>query len=123
MGQRRNVDELLLASLAAGKSVEEAAAAAGCSRATAFRRLEQPDFKQRLAQARAAMLDQALGHLSVGATGAAARLRQLSLTGKDERVQLAASKSLLELLLKVQQMAAIEERLEALEAAEKERQQ
>jgi hypothetical protein len=123
MGQRRNVDAQLLLALAAGKSPEEAATAAGCSRATAFRRLAQPDFQLRLAQARAAMMDQALGRLASAAAGAADVLQQLSQTGESEKVQLAASKALLDGLAKMRHLTDIEERLQALEAAEKERQQ
>jgi hypothetical protein len=64
------------------------------------------------------MLSQALGHLARGAAEAAAKLRQLSSQGTDERTQLAASKSLLQMLLQVQCQSEMEERLRKLEQRE-----
>jgi len=47
---RKNADDVLLASLAVGATIEDAAAKAGIAKRTAQRRMEDPDFTQRLRQ-------------------------------------------------------------------------
>ena len=52
-GSRRNADEAFLTALACGATVEAAARSAGISHTTAFRRLKNPEFRQRLQEVRA----------------------------------------------------------------------
>ena len=60
---RNRGDELLLGALAAGSPVEQAAETAGVSVRTAYRRLADPAFARRLAQARDELISSALGEL------------------------------------------------------------
>ena len=110
---RRNADELLAAELAAGKTVRDAAAAAGVSERTAYRRLEDEAFLYRVAALRAAMIDTAAGRLADGMAAAADVLRAL-LAADDDRVRLAAASKLIDSGLKVRELVDLEEELAAL---------
>jgi hypothetical protein len=107
-------DELLLGALAAGSSVEQAAETAGVSVRTAYRRLADPVFARRLAQARDELISSALGELVDSASEAVATLRAL-LSARDERVRLGAAKSTLEQLLRLRETLTLSQRLAALE--------
>jgi hypothetical protein len=109
-------DELLLAALASGTPVEQAAKTAGVSKRTAYRRLADPRFASRLAQARDELISSALGELVEGASKAVKTLRSL-LDAEDERVRLAAAKGHLEQLLRLRETLALNQRLAALERA------
>jgi hypothetical protein len=109
-------DELLVGALAAGRSVEDAARAAGVSTRTAYRRLADPGFARRLAQARDELISAALGELVESASEAVATLRAL-LRARDERIRLAAAKSTLEQLLRLRETLALSQRLAVLERA------
>jgi hypothetical protein len=85
-----------------GKSVKAAAALAGCSKRTAFRRLSNPDFKKQLAAARQAMLDRSIGHLAAGSTEAAIVLRNLLRAG-DQRIKLGSARALLTLGMQIRE--------------------
>jgi hypothetical protein len=111
---RNRGDELLLSALAAGSSVEQAAGAAGVSVRTAYRRLADPAFARRLAQARDTLISNALGELVECASEAVATLRAL-MQAEDERVRLGAAKSTLEQLLRLRETLALSQRLAALE--------
>jgi hypothetical protein len=111
--QRRG-DDSLLAALAAGSTVEVAAKAAGISVRTAYRRLADPVFARRLAQARDELISNALGELVECASEAVATLRAL-LSASDERVRLGAAKSTLDQLLRLRETLMLSQRLAALE--------
>jgi hypothetical protein len=111
--QRRG-DDSLLAALAAGSTVEVAAKAAGLSVRTAYRRLADPVFARRLAQARDELISNALGELVECASEAVATLRAL-LSASDERVRLGAAKSTLDQLLRLRETLMLSQRLAALE--------
>lgn len=113
--QRRG-DDSLLAALAAGSTVEDAAQTAGVSVRTAYRRLGDPGFARRLAQARDELISSALGELVDCASEAVATLRAL-LSASDERVRLGAAKSTLEQLLRLRETLMLSQRLAALERA------
>jgi len=116
VSSRARSDELLLASLAAGSSVEQAAQAAGLSVRTAYRRLADPAFAGRLAQARDELITNALGELVDSASGAVATLRAL-LEAPDERVKLGAAKTILDQLLRIRETLTLSQRLATLERA------
>lgn len=116
MSKRGSSDELLLKALVAGSPVEQAARTAGVSVRTAYRRLADPGFARRLAQARDELISSALGELVDCATEAVATLRAL-LTASDERVRLGAAKSTLEQLLRLRETLALSQRLATLERA------
>jgi hypothetical protein len=114
--ERRRADELLLAALASGSSVEQAAQAACVSIRTAYRRLANPEFAGRLTQARDELLLAALGELVGCATEAVATLREL-LSAPDDRIRLAAAKSTLEQLLRLRETLTLSQRMATLERA------
>src|SRR4051812_37627735 len=77
---RSRADEALTLALACGATVEAAAAKAGVSPTTAFRRLKDPEFQQRLQRARAEMVQRATAMLTAAAMEAVKTL--LDLQGK-----------------------------------------
>jgi hypothetical protein len=101
--------------LAAGLTVEAAAHKAGISPRTAHRRLAEPDFRRRVTQARAAMVERALGKLADGAAEAVDTLRKLMHKAKAESVRLAAARAMLELGNRLREAVELEQRLAALE--------
>src|SRR5205809_7974769 len=107
-------DELLLGALAAGRPVEHAAQIAGVSVRTAYRRLADPVFARRLAQARDELISSALGELVDCASEAVSTLRAL-LNDSEARVRLGAGKALLDQLLRIRETLTLSERLAALE--------
>jgi hypothetical protein len=112
----RRGDELLLRALAAGSSVEDAARTAGVSVRTAYRRLADPVFSRKLAEARDELIAAALTELVQSASEAVATLRGL-LGASDERVRLGAAKSTLDQLLRLRETLALSQRLATLERA------
>src|SRR5438067_2376122 len=115
---RRNADEALLMALACGATVESAAARAGVSPSTAYRRLNEAAFRRRLQQVRADMVHRTAGMLTAAAGEAVKALLALLKEGTPPAVRLGAAKAVLELGLKVREAAEVEQRLAALEDAE-----
>jgi hypothetical protein len=113
-GGRKNADAALLAHLAGGATVRTAAAKAGVSERTAFRRLADEAFRRRVAEARGAMLGRAVGRLSATATAAAAELRKL-LKAADAKVRLRAAVAVLTLGPRLRESEELEERIRILE--------
>ncbi len=111
---RRNADESLAAELAAGKTVRDAATAAGVAERTAFRRLEDPAFKARVAELRSEMVRTAAGRLVDGMTEAATVLRA-GLTDVDANVRHKSAVKLIELGVKLTELAELQRRVEDLE--------
>src|SRR5687767_9306925 len=88
-GDRKNADSVLIAALASGATVRDASALARVGERTAYRRLDDPDFKRRIADARAEMLARAVGTLADASTRAASTLNDL-LDAEHEGVALGA---------------------------------
>lgn len=109
-------DDLLAVALAAGREVAQAATDANVSERTAYRRLADADFRKRVNELRAAMVDRASGRLADSMADAATELRAL-LGSADERIRLAAAKGILETTIKVREATEVEARLLILEAA------
>ena len=63
MNAESNQDDELILALAGGASWRRAATAVGISPATVGRRLSDPDFRKRVTERRAELLDAASGHL------------------------------------------------------------
>ena len=116
-GDRSNADHLIVAALAAGSTVRDAATAAGVGERTVRRRLEDPAFRAWVEDARRAAIDLAVGRLADAAAFAASGLRALAERAESESVRLGACRTLLELGLKWREHGAVEERLAALERA------
>lgn len=115
-GDRSRADSLLLAALTAGQTVEGAAKLAGVSPRTVARRLEDPDFKSALADARRALLSQALGRLADGTTEAAEALRRNLKCGLPS-VEVVAAKAILAEVRAAIELDDLAGRVAALEAA------
>jgi hypothetical protein len=111
---RANADELIVAALASGHTLQEAAASAGVSPRTVSRRLADPAFKQRIHTLRGEMIGRALGRMADGMSDAAGTLRKL-LKAKGESVRLGACRAMLELGVKLRECVEFEARLTALE--------
>ena len=111
---RANADELIVAALAAGHTLQEAAETAGVSPRTVSRRLNDHAFKQRIQTLRGEMIGQAVGRMADGMSDAAATLRKL-LKAKGESVRLGACRAILELGVKLREAVEFEERLATLE--------
>jgi hypothetical protein len=112
---RQNADHLLAAELAAGKTVRDAAAAAGLAERTAHRRLTEPAFRAQVAELRGRMTDAAAGRLADGMAEAAAVLRNL-LADPDPNVRHKSAVKLIELGLKTRDVTELADRLARVEA-------
>jgi transposase len=112
---RHRADETLIASLATGVSIKEAAAQADVGERTAFRRLNDPSFRQRLAETKGRMLEAASAKLASSAGAACEELDRLLKKAKSESVRLAAARVILEQVLRMRDLVEIDQRLTALE--------
>jgi hypothetical protein len=110
-----NENDLLALALAEGDSVQAAADKVGIGRTTAYRRLADPAFKQRIQTMRGEMIGQALGRMANSMTAAADVLRDL-LKAESESIRLAAARTMLDLGTKLREAVELEERLAALES-------
>jgi transposase len=113
-GNKRAADAALIAHLAAGVIPAGAAKLAGVSEATAYRRLANPAFRQRVEDARAELWKRASAVLSKSAVEGAIVLRRL-LRSDDAKVRLQAAKIVLEQGMKVRDQVDIAQRVAALE--------
>jgi len=111
---RKNADEALAAALAGGRTVSEAATAAGVSPRTAYRRLQDAAFQARVRAIRDEMVGAAAGRLSEAMASAALVLRNL-LVSSNESVKCRAATRIIELGLKVTELHELEQRVAELE--------
>jgi len=111
---RATADELIACALATGKSHKDAAAEAGVSEKTVFRRAADAAFKARVAELRSDMVRTAAGRLVDGMTEAAGVLRA-GLTHRDPHIRHKSAVKLIELGVKVTELAELERRVEDLE--------
>lgn len=112
---RKTGDLALLARLAAGDPVAEAARQAGMSERTVYRRLGDEKFRHQLSAVRSQMLDRAIGKLADAATEAACTLRSL-LGAESETARLGAARAIFDHVTKLRESQELEERVAALEA-------
>jgi hypothetical protein len=112
---RRTADERLLLALACGATVEVAARQAGVSESTAYRRLAEPVFRQRLQRVRADFVQRTADTMTAAATEAVRTLLELLKPAAPPPVRLGAAKAVLEIGVKLREIAEVEERLAALE--------
>ncbi|WP_439624354.1 hypothetical protein [Gemmata sp.] len=113
--QRKKNEDALLLALACGATVEAAARQCNLTDRTIYRRLSEPAFKDRLQAPRADMVARAAGMLTAAAGEAVRTLLQLQ---KDApaTVRLGAARAVLELGMKLREVADLEARMAALEA-------
>jgi hypothetical protein len=114
-GRRTNADEQLLLALACGSTAEQAAAKAGVGVRTVFRRLEDAGFAGRLREMKADMVRRAAAALTAAAMEGVKTLLELMKPSNTGPVRLGAARAILEMGVKLREMAELEERLAALE--------
>ena len=113
-GERRNADAALVAALAGGATVRDAAADAGIGEATAHRRLKEPAFRRQVDAAQATLIATSVARLGAASTRAVMTLAGL-LTADSEAVQLGAARTILDAALKWREHQDLGERIAALE--------
>ena len=113
--QRRKAEDALLLALACGASVEQAARQCRLSPRTVYRRLDDPDFQGRLQAMRADMVQRTAGALTAAATEAVRTLLDLLKPPAPPAARLGAARSVLEIGVKLREVAEFEVRLAALE--------
>ena len=91
-------DDQLFQALVSGCHIENAAAVAGISVRTAYRRLADPVFKQQLQEARRSLRESILAKLSDAGHDAVGTLWELMQTADDEGIRLRAAKAVLDSL-------------------------
>jgi hypothetical protein len=117
--QRRKVaDDRLIAALAGGATVQDAARAARMSRRTAQRRLTDPTFRRQVDEARSKILDRLVDQLGAGALEAVAALRGVLVepTRDGGGVTVQAARALLGALVPLRDQHEFGRRLDELEA-------
>jgi hypothetical protein len=112
---RKSADEALLLALACGATVESAARAAGVSSRTAHRRLADPGFHGRVQQVRSDMVQRTSGTLTAAAAESVRTLLELQKAPTPAAVRLGAARAILEMGMRLRELADVEERLTALE--------
>lgn len=115
-GDRRGADSALIAVLASGATVKDAAKQVGVGERTVRRRLENGDFRRRVAEARGMVLERAAGRLADATVEAAETLRSL-LSSDSDSVRHSAAKTLLEQAVKGTELLDLASRIEQLERA------
>ena len=115
--ETRRDDALILALALGGLTVRSAAKASGFSERQAHRKVDDPAFRRRVGEARAAIVGQAVGILSAAGTEAARTLRKL-LASEADQVRLAAGRCILELGNRLRETTELAERIEALECVQ-----
>jgi hypothetical protein len=114
---RKSADDALAVAIACGSTVEAAAVKAGISARTAFKRMADPAFQQRLGRVRAEMVGRATAMLTAAAMEAVKTL--LDLQGKTvaPSARLGAAKAVLELGNRLRLEGELVGRLESIEKA------
>lgn len=113
-GENKKSDALLMA-LACGATVAGAAAKAGISERTVYRRLAGPEFRAKLNDVRADMVQRAAGMLTAVSLEAVKTLAELLHPSQPASARLRASKVILDMGLRLREVTDLEERLRLLE--------
>jgi hypothetical protein len=113
--QRKKNEDALLLALACGATVEAAGKQCDLTERTVYRRLNDPAFQARLQGLRADMVRRAAGLLTASAGSAVSTLLSLQKEAIPPAVRLGAARAILELGIKVRELADLEARIAALE--------
>jgi transposase len=100
--------------LASGRTIRQAAATCKVGESTIYTWLKEDEFRALVSQTRSELFEQAVGRLAKRSAQAADKLARL-LKGKDERVQLAAAKGILELGTKLREAGELAARVQECE--------
>jgi hypothetical protein len=109
-----NAKAVVATLLASGQTIVSAAAKAGVSERCVRKWLSQEEFKAKVEELRNEAVASAVRRLSVEMATAAATLADL-MASRDPRVRLTASRSILEMGMKLKEFADLEQRLKDLE--------
>jgi hypothetical protein len=101
--------------MAGGETVRAAAAALEVPERTAYRWAAEADSQAQVAALRSAMVSAAAGRLADGMDAAAVVLRSIALKGSNDGVKVRAARSVIELGLKVTELAELQDRVTAIE--------
>ncbi len=112
--RKKNETKLLLA-LACGATVEQAARQSELTARTVCRRLEDPAFRRQVQKLQGDMVRRTAATLTAAATEAVKTLLELLKGTSPPPVRLGAARSVLEIGVKLREVADLEERLAALE--------
>jgi hypothetical protein len=115
-GRKKKADEGLVLALACGATPEGAAQKSGLSLRTVYRRLAQPEFRQRVDQVRAEMVRRVAGLFTAAAMASIKTFTTLQESACSEAVRLGAARAIIELGCKLRQAVELNERVAALEA-------
>jgi hypothetical protein len=113
--RRQKAESVLIAALAGGSTIRDAASQAGVAESTVYRRLDDANFCRQVSEVRGEMLERAVGAMADASTKAAGKLKDL-LDAESEHVQLSAARSILELGVKLREATELEKRIAELEA-------
>lgn len=113
-GNRRDADQAIAAALAAGATKQEAARLVGVGERTVYRRLEDRQFRRRIDDARADLVNRVAGGLADASLAAVDTLRAL-LEADSESVRLGACRAILDLCLRHREADEFERRIAAIE--------
>ena len=113
-GDRQDADQALVAALAAGTTKQGVARLIGVGERTIYRRLEDPEFRRRVDQARGELVSRTVGRLADAGSAAVTTLLAL-LKADSENVRLGACRAILELGLRLRESEEFERRLSVLE--------
>jgi hypothetical protein len=108
-------DDYLILELLSGSSTTEAASRAGISRSTLWRKTKDPEFAQRLDEARAEQFRKATDQLRAHATTAITTLLELCQDAESETVRLGAARAVLDHTARMHEVHTLGTRLSALE--------
>lgn len=111
---RRGADAVVVATLAAGGTKREAAAAAGVGERTVYRRMSDPNFRQQVAEARAQLAAEVVTR-AAGLAGRAMDTLADLLGDGNAHIRLGAARTILTLAAEHGERAELAARLGALE--------
>lgn len=111
----KQADHDLLQVIACGATVESAARKAGVSERTAYRRLEDAEFKRHLTRLRHSMVERSAAMLTAAGMESAKTLLSLQNASIPASVRLGAARAVLEFGTKLREAYELEERIVRLE--------
>jgi len=115
-GRKTAANDKLALLLASGETTEQAAVKAGVSQSTLFRRLKKPEFRAKVDEIRAQVMERTVGRLSEIAVEAAEALGQLVREAKAETTKVHAIRLVLEFSLKGSEQLTLIRQIQTLKA-------
>jgi len=112
---RHNQDEVIVETLARGECQTTAAQRAGCSVTTIRRRLDDPQFRERIERFRVEMLDAVAGKMGANVEQAVTTLTALMADAMPPAVRLGAARAVCDFALRIRESLSWTRRLTALE--------